>query len=306
MSEEKSRRCQPGELDLHKDFPVLLFLWEWKVASTAAIAVRFFHEWTRMGHTAYKRLQRLHRLGYVKTKFDEHAGGCVWTLARRGFDAVVDSLPPLVEAGAGSEAPRHDRFSMAVHLGPGLVAEFGNVFLYTEQQLRRIDPRMHPEWVPKMDGHRPDGYWNVPSSRGRKIVCLEIEFSRKLDRHYREIGQFYASCPTIGNVIWAVPTVRQAERIRSFVSQGRRGSGDVHKFFLLREIKSRGWESCSIEEQKSGESISHILEKSHWETTGKTLGKDWETFSHKIILSTSISAAKFTSCESTAFLAKRL
>ncbi|MBS1984631.1 MAG: hypothetical protein JST16_10710 [Bdellovibrionales bacterium] len=178
--------------------------------------------------------------------------------------------------------------------------------MYTEQQLRRIDPRVQPEWIPKSDGHRPDGYWNVPSKRGRKVLALEIEFSRKVDRHYQEIGQFYSRCPTIGNVIWAIPTAKQAEKIRRLVSLGRRAEGDVHKFYLFQDIKRHGWEALSVEEGRAGETISQLLETSCWENPGKTLGKQWEKNSHKIILSTSISAAKFTSCESTAFLAKRL
>jgi hypothetical protein len=83
MEDDQNRQCSPGEIDVRKDFPILMFLWEWKVASTPAIAVRFFSGCNRMGHTAYKRLCRMKKLGFIKTKFDDLLQGRMFS----GFPA---------------------------------------------------------------------------------------------------------------------------------------------------------------------------------------------------------------------------
>lgn len=303
-------RIQHRALDPKREISILTFLWTWKLATTTAIAVKFFPGSKRMGHAAYKYLNRLKDLGYIKLKLCEHSESKVWTLASRGFDRIKDELPPLISSGTGSEAIRHDRYVMAFHLGLNLTQEYTNVKKISEQMLRALQRDALPDWVPSHEGHRPDGYWKVPVIReGKpeaKVVALEVELSKKSEADYGKIAEFYSQCDYLEDVIWIVPTLDQIKRISRALGARDSGAEKLHKFFLLEHALKLGWEAPCVGRARRGATISQILETPLWEPHGKIVGKCWENFPFEAILESRHSAFKLDSSDASKFSPNRL
>jgi hypothetical protein len=91
-------------LSRERGTPLLKFLWTWKLASTAALARRFFPQATNPV-SAYNWLLALKNRGYITLRTDERGENSLWTLERAGFRAIRDLLPVLREEGYLSEAP---------------------------------------------------------------------------------------------------------------------------------------------------------------------------------------------------------
>lgn len=153
------------------DREILYFLWRWKVATTRALTVGFFAD--RSPVTAYKRLWKLERGKVIQSiAVDRQARHRVWTLSKLGFEILKQQyfLPELQEEGFRSENITHDLVTMAMHLGEYHLGCPSEVGLFTEQELRRLYPEMYPDWVPRSQRHRADGYWRVPIGNKTKII----------------------------------------------------------------------------------------------------------------------------------------
>ena len=250
---------KPTQLSNERGIPLVRFLWDWKLVSTAAISKRFFPRSTTP-FTSYNWLLRLRHEGYVGQRWDEKGKSFYWTLDRAGFSAIRTHLPPLREEGFRSEHPEHDGLASALHLGAWLVERPAGVQVFTEQQLRRLEIEEYPAWVPKDLGHRPDGYWHTQTREVSRTVALEMEISRKKAPMYQTIGSFYAEMGQINRVLWVVRSLTDAARIaESLKSSPGVRSGDMHSFVKLDSFRKQGWSAQVASGPGSGLTIQSFL-----------------------------------------------
>jgi DNA-binding MarR family transcriptional regulator len=279
------------------DRAVLLFLWEWKISSTQAIAIRFGQKMKNKGHSTYKRLKRLEARGYIRRKADEMAGAWLWALTRKGFLCIAPILPPLREEGFDSEQPRHDRYVMAAHLGNDLERDQNGVRRFTEQQLRRVTKDAYPAWIPSDPSHRPDGYWFLPKQPKGITVALEVELSRKTTEEYAMAGAFYSRNVGVAHVVWLVSQEGHAKAIERAMKSENGSHRAIHSYFLLWEFKDHGWESVCRCGEMIGKRMSDLLETTPRESLGNLLGMSRDTSPIASILDNRTSAFNLDTCD---------
>lgn len=207
--------------------------------------------------TTYKRLWTLDNGGFIRSQFDPTATHCVWVLDKRGFNAIKDGLPMLKEEGYLPSNWGHDLLVSAIHLGDGIYGALPHLEVFTEQQLRRIDPDFYPDWVPKHREYRPDGYWRTTSSTGKRIIVLEVELTQKRDLDYRSVGWKYEFDES-DIVLWVVPRESLARTIKRELDKSDRGKAE-HNFVLLGPIFDKGWQATVFLGSEAGKSINELL-----------------------------------------------
>ena len=80
-----------------KDFPILRFLWKWKIATTAMLGLRFYNSDKSSG--IYQRLVRLEAANFIQSRADKFGKRFVWMLTTKGFcttKAAFQNLPRTV------------------------------------------------------------------------------------------------------------------------------------------------------------------------------------------------------------------
>ncbi len=255
---KRKRQTGPRE----KDLPILRFIWWWKIASTGAIAGRFYTEYRWKPFTVHWRLSRLRKEGFLEQVQVSAAMGSVWTLTNQGFKIIESELPALREHGFASEHMAHDLYVQAAHLGEWLPRHSANdVRFFSEQELRRINPDCYPEWVPCSRIHRPDGYWNLPTATGRRVVALEVEINSKSFEQYKSVGNFYNQEKQISAVIWILGEELLSKKIITAAKSGPYPFRDIHHFVNLSDFKKQGWNSAIISGGDSGITMSAFLNK---------------------------------------------
>lgn len=243
-------------LTMHRDVPLLHFLWRWKVSTTSALIARFYP--TAKSATAYKRLWLLERAGFIRSRSDETATYYLWTLDKRGFHFVKSNLPKMHEEGYLSENLKHDLIVTAVHLGDGLLKDIPGLEYFTEQELRRHEPKLYPSWVSDSNRHRPDGYWSYSSSLGRTVTALEVELFVKADGDYEKTGRFYDDHTEINRIVWVVEKPQFAEKIFALLKKVSRREFK-HCFVILNSIYRDGWQAPILLGPESGISLRNVL-----------------------------------------------
>lgn len=236
---------KPIELSNELGVPLLKFLWKWKLVSNAGLARRFFAHTTHP-FSSYNWLLRLKHAHYIDQRWDEQGQSFLWTLDRAGFCAIKDFLPPLREEGYSSESPRHDWLASAFHMGNWLVRAPAGIQLISEQELRRYETEVYPNWIPKDSSHRPDGYWYRPIPGSARIVAFEMETNRKNASRYEGVGSFYGETAQISRVLWIVLSLSEAKRIDDHLSKGLGSRTELHSFVRLNSFLKQGW-SAPIE-----------------------------------------------------------
>lgn len=244
-------------LSEERDIPLLNFLWRWKMSTTSAIAQRFYSHSSVNG--AYMRLWKLKRAGFIRLRTDVTGNFFVWTLDKKGYEAIRSRLPVLREDGYLSENLRHDLIVSGIHLGDGIFGHIQEIELWSEQELRRIDLSFFPSWVPRSKRHRPDGYWRLVDSTGQKLIALEVELSLKPDTTYELTARFYDDHTEINEIIWVVPRPNMAQKIHALMEKASR-RGYKHSFVLLDSVISLGWQAPVIHGHRFNSSIADILE----------------------------------------------
>lgn len=224
--------------------PLVMFLWKWKLVSTAALVKKFFPK--HHPYSGYNRLILLKRAGLISFRTNPRGEYYIWSLAKSGFNAIQDLLPALKEEGYASEASTHDWLTTAFHLGEWLVETPSGVETFSEQQLRRIDPEHYPLWVPKDLSHRPDGYWHRSIRGVDRTIALEMEISRKKASEYQGIGSFYGEQSQISRVLWVVRSKKDATEIERQLAKAPGSRTQIHSFVLLKPFLQNGW-SAKIE-----------------------------------------------------------
>jgi hypothetical protein len=235
------RRTAPTGLILSedRDVPLLIFLWKWKLATTAALAARFYPPLSPEG--AYRRLWRLERMHMIREQMGESRRHATWALGPKGYLIARAYLPELREEGYKSEHVGHDLLASAVHLGDWNLGEPSDVQLFSEQQLRRYSPQCYPPWVPTDEEHRPDGYWNLPHGAVRRTIALEVELSRQRPARYRAVAGFYSRNKNVIRVLWIAKSERSARAILRYLTEADSGASAFHDFALVDGFLAKGW-----------------------------------------------------------------
>ena len=223
------------------EIQILLFLWQWKLATSATLGFRFFNG--QSSRLIYRKLNSLERYGYIETRKTEHIKHSVWVLTQKGFCAIQHILPELKENGYKSESINHDFLVNALHLGDWLNDRPKNVEVFTEQQLRRFDFEFYPQWVPKTIVHRPDGYLYFKNPEAPLTVALEVELNIKCKSRYDGLGGFYAATPDIDRVIWVAPILRSLATLQNQLKENEFKERRIHNFILLNDLVQKGWHS---------------------------------------------------------------
>lgn len=240
-----------------REVPLLLFLWKWKVVTTAALTLKFFQECS--GKTAYNRLLSLRHAGLIQIRSDGPGQKFVYALERKGFDAIGEHLPPLKEKGYKSEQIGHDLVVSAFHLGDWLLDTPEAATLFSEQQLRRIYPDMYPDWVPRSEIHRPDGYTRILIGDHPATVAIEVELSAKRNADYLKIAEFYSYYQTIARVLWLVPRRSMAVSIQERLNKSHNSNISPHNFIMLEDFQKLGWHAGIEFGQDQGKSVMTLL-----------------------------------------------
>ncbi len=244
-------------LSSEREVPLLHFLWKWKITTTAALIKKFFPNCK--GKTAYNRLLSLRHAGLIRVRSDGMGQKFVCTLDQRGFDAIREELPQLKEEGYKSEFMAHDLLVSAFHLGNWLVEKPKEAVLFSEQQLRRYEPEFYPDWVPKSEIHRPDGYSRVPLEGELSTVAIEVELTHKRDSDYTRVAEFYGHYRNIKKVLWLVPRESMAAGLDEKLRSASRRTESPHNFILLEQFRLLGWESHISIGPDQGKTLSNML-----------------------------------------------
>jgi len=234
-------------------------LWKWKLLTTAAISARFFPN--RYRSRAYNRLQDLKKHGLIEQRCDERGIRHHWVLTRRGYGAVRSALPDLKEDGFKSEYPEHDALVTAFHLGDWLLGSPGGVRFFSEQQLRRLELREYPDWVPRTEVHRPDGYWGFSMGGAIVPVALEVELTRKSNQEYEDVGFFYDEQERVERVLWVVPTKAAADRIQANIIKAARARAHIHDFVILGQFRERCWDALIFQGPDQHQTVIELLSR---------------------------------------------
>lgn len=241
-----------------RDIPVLGFLWRWKLVSTRALHAVHFKNCSLI--TAYQRLLKLEKAGFIKCICNEMGQDFHWTLAKQGFAAISSLLPPLREVGFRSEHTRHDAIVTAFHLGDWLLERPKEVDLFSEQQLRRYAFESMPSWIPTPDLHRPDGYWSLTQRNGSTLVAIEVELGQKSHSFYQGVADFYEHEESIFRILWLVELPLSGRAIQSSLAKLKRRRADIHNFINLAHFKKHGWGAMIQRGPESGMTIRAFLE----------------------------------------------
>jgi len=269
-------------LNVDRDLQLLLFLWRWKLSTTAALAVKFFP--ALLAHGAYKRLMELQHAGFIQAVPVYSQSGYAWSLTNKGFHTIRHLLCELKEVGYRSEFVDHDFLVSAVHLGNWFLKKPAGAEFLSEQEIRRYSPEFYPYWTPKEEDHekyhRPDGYWLLPTDGGKVVVALEVELNRKTNERYEKMAEFYGIEEKIYRVLWVVTTESQGQSIQDKISQANPRRANIHNFVTLKDFLSHGWGAPIQLGPDTGKTIDNLM----WEQDGNFMGTTCIHVPTKILL----------------------
>lgn len=262
----------PGQFILNqdRDVPILSFLWKWKLATTAAIAAKFFPN--RSPTCSYNRLVRIKKYGLIEQRCNSKGEAFYWTLTKKGFAAIQSDIPLLQEEGFKSEHLDHDALVTAFHIGEWLLGSPEGALFFSEQQLRRIDSSEYPAWVPQSEQHRPDGYWGFSSNGPVIPIALEVELNRKSSDAYEDIGDFYSEQVKIHRVLWLVKSKAVASRIQADIERRSKTRTKIHNYVRIKDFRKNCWSAPIILGPEQQKTVSTLL----YDLAGNPLRKPCE------------------------------
>jgi len=209
----------------------------------------------------YNRLQDLTRFSFLEAKRDGIGQGTVWALTRSGYAAIRHRIPHLRSDGWQSENPLHDLLVSVVQLGDWLKEIPAHVDYFTEQELRHFDFELYPEWVPKTELHRPDGYWRIRDGNGFLTVALEVELHQKSRTEYAQVARFYDFQPSIDRVLWVVRGDAMAKMIQRTALDSITNPSP-HNFVQLSDFCRSGWQASITFGPEANHTIQYLLRES--------------------------------------------
>lgn len=237
-----------------REIPLLLFLWKWKVSTTAALIKKFFPNCKEK--TAYNRILALRHAGLIQVRSDCGGQKFICALDEKGFDHIRTKLPFIGEDGFKSEHMGHDLLVAAFQMGNWLLESPQGIEFFSEQQLRRTKEEYYPAWVPKSATHRPDGYTRLTLAGKSTTVAIEVELSHKSDAEYLRIAEHYDLFRTVARVLWLVPRRATAHTLHAKMKAETRRQPFPHDFVVFEEFQNRGWDARIIVGPDEGKSLS--------------------------------------------------
>lgn len=253
-----------------RDIPILLFLWKWRVSTTAALIKKFFPNCA--ARTAYNRVLRLREGGLIKARADGVGQDFVCTLDMKGFRTIRRYLPHLREEGFKSDDHGHDLLVSAFHLGEWLCEKPQNATLLSGQELKRTFPELLPSWVPRSENHRPDGYTRIQVGEKYLTYAIEAELTYKNPPYYENVAAFYESARGIDRILWIVPGESMATNLNSKMKTSSSANTSPHNFAIFKEFKELGWEAKIAVGPDAGKSLSNLYSGNSRETERKLTG----------------------------------
>jgi DNA-binding MarR family transcriptional regulator len=230
-----------------RDSQILRYLWRWKVSSTASIHESINRPQSE--YSTYKILEKLERSGFVTSQFDWEDQFYVWFLTSKGFSVIRKKLENMVEDGFLSENHNHDRLVQALQLGEWATHQNPKVSFWTEQEMRRFDSQVYPDWVPTSKEHRPDGYTKIIGDKKQWTFAFEVELSAKSISKYEATMQFYKHARQINRVYWLVSDSSIQEIILRAKKCINDESMNYHVFINLSDFKKNGWDATIYNER---------------------------------------------------------
>lgn len=236
-----------GEFASLFDLKVLAFVFKWKVAPLFALKAQLKRD--EKDKTFEKRIERLVRKGLLQRV--DHLGQVrLLQLTDAGFLRFRQGIDGFKEEGFASECVGHDFFAMALQFGIFASAKPKSIDIVSEQEMRRFQYKELPTWMPKIDGHRPDGITRFKYSNETRIIAYEVEVSSKEHERYLPVMQYYNSCRDISLVIWLVKNQSLKKIIIESARMVNPNSLIKHAFILLDHFKSSLWEAAVEIDQK--------------------------------------------------------
>lgn len=245
------------------DYNLLKTLWQWKCLTPAALTEIYYPK--NAPSYCYRRLVRLRDAKLIETcpiKDDKTGRSFVWSLTKKGFETIQDGISDLKEVGFKSESIDHDLLVAAVHIGDWLSGAPNDCEVFTEQQLRRMHEEHYPSWIPKGDGHRPDGYWRTLFEGKKGTIALEVERNRKSLDDYIEAAQFYALRENLFRVMWIVRLPGAAKLVAEAAQKVGGAAEGLHNFILESDFRKSGWGAYIFMGRDTGKPLSHFLPSS--------------------------------------------
>jgi hypothetical protein len=243
----RRRRMGPPLYASPRDRSILLYLWKWKVASTASI-----HEAINKiesPYSTYKVMEKLAKSGFVKSEFHWFERFHLWCLTEKGFAAIRKGFGEMKEEGFASENQEHDRLVQAFHLGEWSTFQIPIVSLFSEQEMRRLEMNRYPSWVPQAKEHRPDGYTQIRGHKKNWTIAFEVELSSKSAQRYETLLRFYKSTRDIDRVFWLVANDQIRNEILTAKSCIKDDSANYHVFVDLADYEKNGWDAVVTNER---------------------------------------------------------
>jgi hypothetical protein len=239
-----------------RDFAVLNFLWQWKLASTQAIAKKFYSDVQPMN--AQLRLRQLAEVGFVdRIKISKRHSA--WCLGKKGYGYIRDYMSEDIHHGYRADYPRHDFITSAFHLGEWLTKMPPQAEVYSEQELRCNIDEFWPAWVPQSNVHRPDGYSRYMKDEKQILAAFENELTLKSKSRYEDTVHFYESESSIDFVFWIVTSANMIGSIgRIFAKYGALQFAK-HNFILLPDFLRLGWNAVIQEGCDKGKMLSDVI-----------------------------------------------
>ncbi|HAR43127.1 MAG TPA: hypothetical protein DCS07_10955 [Bdellovibrionales bacterium] len=231
------------------DVKILHFLWRWKLAR--ATDLQFFEGEHAPLSTIYQRTRRLSERKFIEPIHEQNRQPTWWQLSKKGFQAIRESLGDLKEEGCLTASCLHDQLVLAFHLGELARLRFPGVTFVTEQELKRKDQDLYPEWVPKLKDRRPDGFTRILTPERSWIVAIEVETSDKAQSRLYSQMRSYAYCKEVDYVLWLTGTPLIRDRLRQAMKFYQDRNPDPHRFVDLMDFIRAGWKAPLLQDDGS-------------------------------------------------------
>ena len=244
------------------DYKCLMFIWQWKLCTTALLKHAIYKEKTY--YRTYRRLRDLAKLNFLTALMSTDGNHYVWSLTEKGFEFLESHLPELESHGFKSENRDHDFWVTAIHLGEWINGIPKNCALVSEQQLRRYKLSDYPDWTPRTSSHRPDGWWNINLGKpqNQSLIALEVELSRKTPMRYHKAATYYSNTVKPYQVIWVVANSKDSKCIDDAIKSVSSSRGEEQSFLTIDQYIQNQWQSKIEKGKNQGKTLLEILGKS--------------------------------------------
>lgn len=235
---------------------MLAFVFKWKVAPLFALKAQLKRG--EKDKTFEKRIERLVRKGLLQRV--AHLGQVrLLQLTDAGFLRFRQGIDGFKEEGFASESLGHDFITLALQFGIFVSAKPKAIDIVSEQEMRRFQYKELPAWMPKIDGHRPDGITRFKHVNETQIIAYEVEVSSKEHERYLPVMQYYNSRKDISFVIWLVKNQSLKRIIIESARMVNPSSLSKHAFILLDDFKSSYWDAMVEIDQKTSTSYVGLM-----------------------------------------------